>query len=65
MQKLDTILDKEKKESERIRDLKEKETLRLTEESEKRRIRLEKKRTLEQKWELERWVAKKLSCRAY
>ena len=60
MQKLERILEKEKKESERIRDLKENENSRLTEEGEKRKIRLEIKKTLEQKWELARWVAKQL-----
>ena len=58
IQNLDKIVDKEKRESERIRDLTAKENSRLTEEGEKRKIRLEIKRTLQQKWELARWVAK-------
>ena len=60
MQKLERIFEKEKKESERIIDLKQKDNSRLTEEGKKRKIRLEIKRTLEQKWELARWVAKQL-----
>ena len=61
IQKLDTILKKEREDLDRAREDSRKDKVRKENEEMKRKRILKEKRTLESKWEMSRWVAKYLN----